>query len=506
MNWPALLLFCYDPKRYTIYKPKDFQSFMESLSYPMTKKSPDEKYPEFCNLCRFLLAYAQLRGYGLADMIDAHSLVWAAEREEPIKQVITSETPDLGGVRPPRPPTDVSVYDYVSRAGFRFPTEMLTNYLLSLKTKPFVILTGLSGTGKTKLAQLVARYFAGGEQADERRWAFVPVRPDWMDNKGLLGFHNVITERYEGARLLRLLLRAQDDLASPYFAILDEMNLSKVEYYFSDFLSCLESCLGAEEEPEKVDLHNCVRKEGEESLHVLDSEGNRLLVPRQLRIPRNVYFTGTVNVDETTYMFSPKVLDRANTIEFSFVDLTGAGDDKTQFRLDDTCDFQLDTWELASQAHWEDLQDRYSGISDRIQRIHELLQGTGHHFGYRVAFEMAAYILNAARYVGDTEETLKTALDLQISQKVLPKFHGTVNQIELPLARLLRYCIDGTTMLTSRDTSEIVPDRNAVRLDCNRLWCEVEEGWKAAQLPRSAAKVQKMLDRLKTEGFASFIG
>lgn len=146
----------------------------------------------------------------------------------------------------------------------------------------------------------------------------IPVRPDWVDNRGLLGYLNPLTNEYSTTPFLNLLLRARDEenraaeageKPHPFFVILDEMNLARVEHYFSDFLSALES-------GEDIPLHEDQAVENGES-------GSGPRVPRKLKVPGNVLFTGTVNVDETTYMFSPKVLDRAFTIEFDRVDLKG---------------------------------------------------------------------------------------------------------------------------------------------------------------------------------------
>ncbi len=126
---------------------------------------------------------------------------------------------------------------YLTARHFHFPRAALATYYLSLQTKPFVILTGISGTGKTKLAQLFAEFMSESTAQVE----FVSVRPDWMDNRGLLGFPNLLTGTYQATDFLRLLLRARSDTTRPYFIILDEMNLAKVEYYFSDFLSAMES-------------------------------------------------------------------------------------------------------------------------------------------------------------------------------------------------------------------------------------------------------------------------
>ena len=310
--------------------------------------------------------------------------------------------------------------------GLLFSQELVANYILALQTKRFAILTGISGTGKTKIAKAVARHFQpapqtvvakvpedaigvevmpyqlkysrimipvvlaanldllgpGAQLADRqirirypegsttlayhrdergatallfrdefRKWfrsyveegdriwlrvregqtpdsdeleiglseteiveaplhnyVVVPVRPDWVDNRGLLGYLNPLTNEYSTTPFLNVLLRARDEekraaaageKSHPFFVILDEMNLARVEHYFSDFLSALES-------GEDIPLHE------DEAIENGEFESGPQ-VPRQLKVPGNVLFTGTVNVDETTYMFSPKVLDRAFT-------------------------------------------------------------------------------------------------------------------------------------------------------------------------------------------------
>ena len=165
-------------------------------------------------------------------------------------------------------------------------------------------------------------------------YVVVPVRPDWVDNRGLLGYLNPLTSEYSTTPFLNLLLRARDEEKRaeaagenphPFFVILDEMNLARVEHYFSDFLSALES-------GEDIPLHE------NEAIESGESESGPQ-VPRKLKVPGNVLFTGTVNVDETTYMFSPKVLDRAFTIEFDQVDLKGFSEDISS---EDTSGLHLD--------------------------------------------------------------------------------------------------------------------------------------------------------------------
>ena len=103
-----------------------------------------------------------------------------------------------------------NMYDFFRDKQFFFSKEILTRYYLSLKTKPFVILTGISGTGKTKIAQVFADYVCRDDSDEDNvdRIAFVPVRPDWMDNKGILGYYNILDETYHTTQVLDLILAA----------------------------------------------------------------------------------------------------------------------------------------------------------------------------------------------------------------------------------------------------------------------------------------------------------
>jgi len=217
-----------------------------------------------------------------------------------------------------------NLYDNIANNGYVFSHEIMSRFYFSLKTKPLVILSGISGTGKTKIAQLFAQYICQEDDTEHarKRLAFVSVRPDWMDNKGLLGYYNMLDEKYHATPVLELLLDAADDPDRPYFVILDEMNLAKVEHYFSDFLSVMESRTHDNLAGETIRLH---------PLEMAETHDGRI-VPGDIPVPANVFFAGTVNVDESTYMFSPKVLDRANVIEFNEVDLDGYGHNVVQGR------------------------------------------------------------------------------------------------------------------------------------------------------------------------------
>lgn len=185
--------------------------------------------------------------------------------------------------------------------GIQIASGTSSRLLASFLTKRFVILTGLSGSGKTKLAHAFAAWIAESEE----QYRIVAVGADWTTNENLLGYQDALRPdiyRKPTNGALELMLRARNDGERPYFLILDEMNLSHVERYFSDMLSAIES-------GEPIALHSATED-------LPGGDGDTVLVPSRLELPNNLFIVGTVNVDETTYMFSPKVLDRANVIEF----------------------------------------------------------------------------------------------------------------------------------------------------------------------------------------------
>lgn len=330
------------------------------------------------------------------------------------------------------------VHASLTRAGLRVSDGLLLRFAASLLAKRFLILTGLSGSGKTKLAHAFAAWIT--ESKDQYR--LVAVGADWTTNENVVGYQDALQTgvyRKPSNGALDVILRAHDeseraknggDPARPYFLILDEMNLSHVERYFADILSAVES-------GEEIALHSAA-----ESLKA--SEDDPLLVPPKLRLPDNLFIVGTVNVDETTYMFSPKVLDRANVIEFrttagdiaAFLDapskvdmdaLAGKGAAFGPAFVAEACaDAQLDGATAA------DLKARLTEIFDALAPI-------GAEFGFRTAHEITRFTHFHAKLSGGGWQ-FKDALDAQVLQKLLPKLHGSERRLGPVLKALEAFC------------------------------------------------------------------
>lgn len=267
-----------------------------------------------------------------------------------------------------------------------------------LPGKRFVIFSGLSGTGKTLLFKLYAEAYCRrlGVEAEQHR-TIVPVSPDWRDPTGLLGYFNALhaDPTYQPEPALRLILQAHRHPNRPYFLILDEMNLARIEHYFAPFLSAMET---------GGDLH----------LHAHETAINR--VPPAIPWPKNLFIGGTVNMDETTQPISDKVLDRAFTIEFWDVDLAGY-----------------------FAARGAGGRPRDQAAEQALLDIHAILREIRRHFGYRTAGEVLA-MLDAAAAEGIT--ATGPVLDQAVFSKVLPRIRGHESKPLSDALRLARECCD----------------------------------------------------------------
>jgi 5-methylcytosine-specific restriction protein B len=350
--------------------------------------------------------------------------------------------------------------------------QLVVRLMASLLTRPFVILTGLSGSGKSQLALKLGQWF-GSE-----RYSVVAVRPDWTGPEAMLGYEDLLQpppRPWVVGEVLKLSLRAAMDPGRPYLLLLDEMNLAHVERYFADFLSGMES-----NEPVIPNL-----AEQANSWRIADVKQPKL------RVPRNLFVVGTVNVDETTYMFSPKVLDRANTIEFRVrsEDLSHAGG-----KPGDVEEADLGLLETlvgaALDTNWH-AEHRPSGGREyeaAVTKLHQTLTEVGWEFGYRTYHDMLRFAaFGTAMGIGSWQQIL----DLQILQKVLPRLNGSKRRLEPALSRLGRFCQDLA-----------IDDK--VKDEPNKVFMPNEQTLPSPFLPQSYDKIRRMHRLLVANQFASF--
>jgi hypothetical protein len=350
--------------------------------------------------------------------------------------------------------------------------QLTVRLLASLLTRPFVILTGLSGSGKSQLALKLGQWFG------KERYSVVAVRPDWTGPEAMLGYEDLLQpppRPWVVGEVLKVSLRAASDPGRPYLLLLDEMNLAHVERYFADFLSGMES-----DEPVIPNL-----AEGSDSWRIADTKEPKL------RVPRNLFVVGTVNVDETTYMFSPKVLDRANTIEFRVrsEDLSHAAG-----KPGDIEEADLGLLEalvtVAMDTNWH-AEHRPGGARDyeaAVTKLHETLTVVGWEFGYRTYHDMLRFAAFAsAMGIGKWQQIL----DFQLLQKVLPRLNGSKRRLEPALQRLGRFCQDLA-----------VDDK--VKDEPNKAFMPIEQDLPSPVLPQSYDKIRRMHRLLIANQFASF--
>lgn len=360
------------------------------------------------------------------------------------------------------------VCEYIEASGFTFEPWQVATFVTALQTKPFLILAGISGTGKTKLPQLVA-------EATGAEVVIVPVRPDWTDSSDLLGYERLGGDFVPG-HLLTLCERAIRENGTQFFFVLDEMNVARVEYYFAEVLSVMENRRWTDQGTAVSPPLNLLAPDLSANEH---GEINWSAV----YLPPNVSIIGTVNMDETTHGFSRKVLDRAFVLELSEVDLSIYGTTATSLPAPTT--WKASEW---SPAHLR-LADVPSvesnaAIVDAVNaliRANESLQRAQLQVGFRVRDEVALFCLNAAGsadHFVTRDETVIAPLDLCLSMKVLPRLQGG--------GALLRNVLQDLEVWTS---SSLKDDTDS----------ETPSGF-----PRTHDRVRLMQERLDQTGFTSY--
>lgn len=306
-------------------------------------------------------------------------------------------------------------------------------------------------------------------------YKIVPVGANWTENRHVLGFYNVITEEYNETPSYSLIKAAKNDIGSPYFLILDEMNLSHVERYFADFLSAIES-------GQPIPLYSN------------DDENY------ELDIPDNLLIVGTVNVDETTYMFSPKVLDRANTIEFpTMVAKEYMNSDFKEFDfkninylmnpLEDLDVRNMNVYDLKDIFMFINCSEGnlWDVLSNELDLFQSILKKINFDFGFRVINEILRFMFVSWRYEDSPQnwENWERYFDAQVKQKILPKLHGSQKAIGQTINELFNACLIERKNNADARLVDLTKD------DCRYY--------------TSAVKLQNMAKILSNQRYVSFI-
>lgn len=321
-----------------------------------------------------------------------------------------------------------------------------------------------------KIASLMKK---GGPIKSENKCCFkiVPVGADWTNNEHLLGYANALDSKeyvMPDTGVLELMLDANENPTKPFFLVLDEMNLSHVERYFADFLSVMES-------GENIQLYKGTQR-----------TANNRDIPQDIPWPKNLFIIGTVNIDETTYMFSPKVLDRAQVIEFRV-----SPDEMNAYLTNPSLEIKMEALdgkgaEFAEAFLAQAQKPAIKPPKDTVAKLNSFfapLAEVGAEFGYRTANEFLRFVAQYLELAKDTD--LDVVVDYAVMQKLLPKLHGSKRKLREPLKTLWSLCLKGG------EQAKLMESKGIKFND-------------VCKYPVSAEKISRMYFNAEENGFTSY--
>ena len=324
------------------------------------------------------------------------------------------------------------------------PDSSFRDYLTALRTKPFMLLAGISGTGKSRIVRKLAQATTTQKyNKDEDRWKdnrpenfeLIQVKPNWHNSMDVVGFYSNISGKYEFTPFVEFIVKAWQHKDTPYFLCLDEMNLAPVEEYFAEFLSAIESRSIDENGDYITDpIIKPFKKYGKDVCeamlrHLLGeahhTESNPLAVQfseKGLTLPPNLMVMGTVNMDETTFSFSRKVLDRAMSVEMNEVDYDKflSGESEQFPLLTDMNELLVNRPQRAAEVTEEIESDE---VIAYLKDVNTLMEGTPFKLGYRAANEAMLYVAACKKFAGN-HYALANALDEFTLMKILSRIEG----------------------------------------------------------------------------------
>jgi hypothetical protein len=333
-------------------------------------------------------------------------------------------------------------------------SEPYRPYITAIKSKPFLLLAGISGTGKSRIVRELARACWDGDDAEflsqkPRNFEMIQVKPNWHDSSELIGYVSRVsgTPVFVAGDFLKFIARAWEEPDVPYFLCLDEMNLAPVEQYFAEYLSVIESRKA--DADGNITTDPILKKSAEDwfrnltnELTVSDVVRNRFL-NEGISIPQNLIVVGTVNMDETTFSFSRKVLDRAMTIEMNEVDLHGGLSCKNE-QIGKLGKDELVGTAVEGVDIYENNKEVCDKALDYLQKVNDRLEGTPFKIAYRTRNEVLLYVVNNLPYKKEDETqefVVARALDEITNMKILSRIEGDETKVSTEFLNALESAI-----------------------------------------------------------------
>lgn len=445
--------------------------------------------------------------------------------------------------------------DIEAELPFSEENHSFASYLSAIRTKPFLLLAGISGTGKSRIVRELAfkscpEYLQDKDGTSPGNYCMIEVKPNWHDSTELLGYYSNMNKSYQFQKFVKFLVKAKMNPDVPFFVCLDEMNLAPVEHYFAEMLSIMETRKhpkkeGSDEVNKDViktgtivdaqyfrelsvisntrdsqtgrpfalnltDRDIYMKLFGIEQENVIDEEvGKRTdLTTEGLTLPDNVIIIGTVNMDDTTHQFSRKVIDRAMTIEMNggkLSNMFGGSKDLEYLPKDEQEKWQKSFRQLyvnadeVLEAHPNEKEDIIKKVPERLENINKALKGTPFEVSYRVLNEltiMVGVLLDSKKESENIDDIIDQALDHILLMKILPRIEGDSEMFNL-----------------STDFKDEYQKKYDIRLEYNNrlewlkdlapeIKIEEQDGDDHRQTARE--KIQEMIDRLGNQEFTRF--
>ena len=421
-------------------------------------------------------------------------------------------------------------------------------YLTSLRTKPFMLLAGISGTGKSRIVRKLAQAtvteelqraegYKGNNWKNDRwtlhspaNFELIQVKPNWHNSMDVIGYlSNIPSPHYVFTPFIEFIVKAWQHPEVPFFLCLDEMNLAPVEEYFAEFLSAIESRSfeGVEYMTDPIikpfnsfgeDVANTMVNTLFPNFKASDTESEIVKVITHLRtrgltLPKNLIVIGTVNMDETTFSFSRKVLDRAMSVEMNEVNydsfLTDTTDDELKTivkAFEENEEANLNTLlvdrHIEAREIVEELGEDAQFTIDYLKRVNALLEGTPFKLGYRAANEALIY-LQAAHEFGQTDRI--AALDNFTLMKILSRIEGDETKLKITdsEADKERIANAGANVDAAKQYGEL-NILTALRNIITQLLDEADNAVAERKELQSIKKIDSMLSQLKRDHFVSY--